>query len=77
MAPHHSERLLAAYAGDKNLVAFDGDHNSPRPEFFYDSALTFLLGALRVEELVGPQADVEAALAAGAAGLAGGGPPHL
>lgn len=26
--PHHSERLFQAYGGDKNLVTFDGEHNS-------------------------------------------------
>ena len=25
---HHSERLFAAHAGDKNFITFDGDHNS-------------------------------------------------
>jgi hypothetical protein len=28
VARHHSERLFQAYAGDKNLVTFEGDHNS-------------------------------------------------
>jgi hypothetical protein len=27
---HHSERLVAAYAGDKNFITFRGDHNSVR-----------------------------------------------
>ncbi|KAL4425310.1 hypothetical protein ABPG75_009326 [Micractinium tetrahymenae] len=52
--PHHSERLFQAYGGDKNFVTFEGEHNSVRPDFFYDSALIFLLQALRVEQLVGP-----------------------
>ncbi len=30
-----------------------------RPEFFYDSALIFLLHALRVQELVGPEVDLQ------------------
>ena len=25
---HHSEQLAAAYAGDKNIVLVEGDHNS-------------------------------------------------
>ena len=29
--PHHSEKLHAAYKGDKNMIRFEGDHNSPRP----------------------------------------------
>ncbi|KAI7835678.1 hypothetical protein COHA_010417 [Chlorella ohadii] len=57
---HHSERLFAAYAGDKNFISFDGDHNSMRDEFWYSSALIFLLHALRVPELVGPDIDLQA-----------------
>jgi pimeloyl-ACP methyl ester carboxylesterase len=61
VAPHHSARLFAAYAGDaKRLVAFEGDHNSGRPDFWYHSATIFLLGALQVEELVGPEVDLTA-----------------
>lgn len=30
-----------------------------RPDFFYNSALIFLLHALRVAELVGPEADLQ------------------
>ena len=30
-----------------------------RPDFFYDSALIFLLHALRVTELVGPAVDLQ------------------
>mmetsp|Transcript_16651 Transcript_16651/g.47479 ORF Transcript_16651/g.47479 Transcript_16651/m.47479 type:complete len:449 (+) Transcript_16651:114-1460(+) len=48
--PHHSEQLHAAYAGDKNLVLFDGDHNSERPDFFFDSAVIFLRQTLAVRE---------------------------
>ena len=33
--PHHSETLHELYAGDKNYIAIDGDHNSPRPAFFF------------------------------------------
>lgn len=29
--PHHSEKLHDAYKGDKNMIRFEGDHNSPRP----------------------------------------------
>ncbi|KAI3434931.1 hypothetical protein D9Q98_002985 [Chlorella vulgaris] len=57
---HHSKRLHDAYAGEKNLVNFDGDHNSVRPDFFYSSALIFLMQALQVEELVGPAVDLQA-----------------
>ena len=58
---HHSERLFEAHGADtKNIITFDEDidHNGPRPEFWYDSGLIFLLGVLRVEELVGPDIDI-------------------
>lgn len=47
--PHHSEQMFEKYGGDKNIVKFEGDHNSPRPGFFYDSAVIFLMGTLQVE----------------------------
>lgn len=36
------------YGGDKNIVIVEGDHNSPRPKFLYDSAAIFLLTTLQV-----------------------------
>ena len=46
----HSQRLHAAYGGeDKDLLLFEGDHNSARPRAFYSKALTFLHCALRCE----------------------------
>lgn len=48
--PHHSEQLHAAYAGDKNIILFDGDHNSPRPDFFFNSAVIFLRQTLMVRD---------------------------
>jgi len=44
--PHHSEKLHAAYAGDKNLITFEGDHNSPRPDFFFNSVVIFFYNTL-------------------------------
>ncbi|KAI4371195.1 hypothetical protein MLD38_019460 [Melastoma candidum] len=35
--PHHSDLIFKSYAGEKNIIKFDGDHNSSRPQFFYDS----------------------------------------
>jgi hypothetical protein len=32
--------------GDKNLIKFDGDHNSPRPQFYYDSVSIFFYNVL-------------------------------
>ncbi|KAL0490956.1 hypothetical protein AKO1_009774 [Acrasis kona] len=43
---HHSEKLYEAYSGDKNLIRFEGDHNSERPDFFYDSVCIFFYNTL-------------------------------
>jgi dipeptidyl aminopeptidase/acylaminoacyl peptidase len=40
---HHSEQIYERYAGDKNLIIVEGDHNSPRPKFMFDSASIFLV----------------------------------
>ncbi|CAN6450504.1 unnamed protein product [Victoria cruziana] len=44
--PHHSDIIFKSYAGDKNIIRFEGDHNSPRPQFFYDSASIFFYNVL-------------------------------
>ncbi|XP_010252925.1 PREDICTED: uncharacterized protein LOC104594357 isoform X2 [Nelumbo nucifera] len=44
--PHHSEIIFKSYAGDKNIIKFDGDHNSPRPQFYYDSVSIFFYNVL-------------------------------
>ena len=40
--PQHSQDVHDRFAGDKNIIIFDGDHNSARPRFFYDSVGVFL-----------------------------------
>jgi fermentation-respiration switch protein FrsA (DUF1100 family) len=45
---HHSEQLYEKYAGDKNLIIVEGDHNSPRPKFMFDSASIFLQTCLQI-----------------------------
>ena len=50
--PHHSQLMFDKYGGDKNIVKFEGEHNSPRPLFFYDSAVIFLMGTLQVDSLL-------------------------
>lgn len=44
--PHHSDLIYSSYAGDKNIIKFDGDHNSSRPQFFYDSVSIFFYNVL-------------------------------
>ena len=46
--PHHTDALYEAYAGDKNLIKFQGDHNSVRPDFFKNSATIFFVNTLQV-----------------------------
>ncbi|GLI64354.1 hypothetical protein VaNZ11_007594 [Volvox africanus] len=53
----HAEALHEAYAGEKELLRFDGDHNSKRPEFFYNSVSNFWHRALLLEHLLEP-ADI-------------------
>lgn len=52
IAPHHTELLHEKYSGDKNLVRVDGDHNTPRPPFFLDSAMIFFINTLQVNALL-------------------------
>lgn len=44
--PHHCDRIHQAYGGDKNIIKFDGDHNSPRPQSYYDSVSIFFYKSL-------------------------------
>ncbi|KAK1422553.1 hypothetical protein QVD17_17836 [Tagetes erecta] len=44
--PHHSDLICLSYAGDKNMIKFDGDHNSTRPQFYYDSVSIFFHNVL-------------------------------
>ncbi|KAK1380249.1 hypothetical protein POM88_026993 [Heracleum sosnowskyi] len=48
--PHHSDRIFNAYVGDKNIIKFDGDHNSPRPQFYFDSVNIFFHNVLQPPE---------------------------
>ncbi|XP_052208679.1 uncharacterized protein LOC127812302 isoform X3 [Diospyros lotus] len=45
--PHHSERIFDAYTGDKNIIKFEGDHNSARPQFYFDSINIFFHNVLQ------------------------------
>ncbi|KMZ67579.1 hypothetical protein ZOSMA_262G00130 [Zostera marina] len=45
--PHHSDHIYKSYAGEKNIIKFDGDHNSPRPQFYYDSVSIFFYNVLQ------------------------------
>ncbi|XP_074276594.1 uncharacterized protein LOC141600295 isoform X2 [Silene latifolia] len=45
--PHHSDIIFKLFAGEKNIIKFDGDHNSPRPQFYYDSVSIFFYNTLK------------------------------
>ncbi|CAK9167052.1 unnamed protein product [Ilex paraguariensis] len=49
--PHHSDLISKSYAGDKNIIKFDGDHNSSRPQFFYDSVSIFFYNVLHPPQI--------------------------
>ena len=36
--------------GDKNIIKFEGDHNSPRPQFYFDSINIFFHNILQPPE---------------------------
>ena len=46
----HSEEIHAKYAGDKNMIVVEGDHNSPRPKFMFDSVSIFLQTCLQIPQ---------------------------
>jgi len=46
--PHHSQQIYEQYGGDKNLILVEGDHNSPRPRFLFDSVAIFLQNYLQI-----------------------------
>ncbi|KAF0935351.1 hypothetical protein E2562_032046 [Oryza meyeriana var. granulata] len=49
--PHHCDCIHEAYGGDKSIIKFEGDHNSPRPQSYYDSVSTFFYNTLRPPQL--------------------------
>ena len=58
--PHHCEELHEAYAGDKNLIKFEGDHNASRPDFFNNSAVIFFTNTLQVNFILTEETKMNA-----------------
>ena len=55
VAKAHSEKLLAKYGSpDKELMLFDGDHNSIRPKQFYSKVLLFFYQVLQCQGVLIP-----------------------
>lgn len=48
--PHHSQKIHEKYAGDKNVIIVEGDHNSARPRYCLDSVSIFLQHTLQIPE---------------------------
>jgi hypothetical protein len=46
---HEAYNSSGAYPVYKNIVRFDGDHNHPRPAFFYSSVCCFFHQQLKLE----------------------------
>jgi pimeloyl-ACP methyl ester carboxylesterase len=44
----HSQDIHDRYVGDKNIIIVEGDHNSPRPKFMFDSVSIFLQTCLQI-----------------------------
>ncbi|XP_028551061.1 uncharacterized protein LOC110112322 isoform X2 [Dendrobium catenatum] len=42
---------LPKFTGDRNIIKFDGDHNSPRPQFYYDSVSIFFYNVLHPPQI--------------------------
>jgi cephalosporin-C deacetylase-like acetyl esterase len=52
IAPSHGIALYEKYAGDKNLIQVNGDHNSQRPEHAIISVYIFFYNTLQVSKMV-------------------------
>jgi len=50
--PAHGIELYEKYAGDKNLIQVEGDHNSARPSHAITSAYIFFFNTLQVSKLL-------------------------
>lgn len=48
VSPKHSQDMYKLYAGDKNIIIVDGDHNTLRPKFMYDSVSIFFINVLQI-----------------------------
>lgn len=57
--PHHSQTIHDKYAGDKNLIYVEGDHNSNRPLFMFTSVGIFLTNTLQLPEAWSLSSDAE------------------
>jgi len=52
--------MYEKYAGEKNIIQFEGDHNSERPVEFLERAVIFFQDALRVALLLTEESKMSA-----------------
>lgn len=57
--PNHSQQLCQNYAGDKNIVLVEGDHNDDRPEYIMNSIAIFFYNSLQCESLLGKKMETQ------------------
>ncbi|EEQ97895.1 conserved hypothetical protein [Perkinsus marinus ATCC 50983] len=57
--PRNTDALFEKYAGDKNMVKVDGNHNSTRPKFLMHSIAIFFINTLGCEATVDAILDLE------------------
>merc|ERR1719399_2164178 len=72
--PHHAKELHEAYAGDKNFVMVEGDHNSARSKFFMDSVAIFFFNTLQCDQLPHQHSFPASPMRPGASGAQGSAP---
>ena len=60
--PHHTYDLYHAYAGDKQLCEVEGDHNSVRPNDFFEKVTSFFISTLLQDCLDSPESSPEKTL---------------
>jgi alpha/beta superfamily hydrolase len=53
--PYHTEKLFLKYGGEKDRLLVDGDHNSVRPKYFFDSVAIYFYNALQCDLLPDPR----------------------
>jgi len=59
--PYHTKRVHEAYAGKKQLMHMDGNHNGLRPSWFYNTSASFLQDILQPPPLlvVAPHTELD------------------
>ena len=56
--PHHTQEMYEGYAGDKDILYVDGDHNSPRPKACLQAVANFFYHTLLCDKIPRKIAEV-------------------